>query len=540
LQHYLRGHKFTLLTDHRNLQWMRKSPVPKVQRWSLALQEYEYDIQWIEGKKNVLADAFSRLPVTQEKEAELRKDALLQQPIHAVTAADEEADGEGEGDDTSCAGFDIGLVHNEIAGHHGITKTVMLLREAGQVWSGMVEDVARYIHSCPQCQREKSNQGDLTGKISSSLSSYEPFYSVSVDKLGDFVADKKGNTSIIVFICDFTRYTELVAAPDGTAASAAKAMLQVFARYGAPAMLRSDGGGQFVAEIINEFAKLLTVSKVVTIPHRPQSNGLVERVNAEIVKHLKALVVADRAQADWSDWLPLVQRIINSTPNRAIGCAPAKLVYASDINLNRGFLFDVEEEDLGKGGSKPNNLITHQYLKDLTTKQQTLQRRAIAYLEKEVEGRQGIQESPVYVLAPGTYVLVCHPRLGLGKGPTKLSPRWMGPRQVVSRHGNAYTVKNLVTGGTNVYDISRLKIFDDTRCENVLDEAAKEMGEWVVQAIVDHRGTNTRAKRGQMQFLVEWVGYPGEDSWLPYAEVKDLEALALYARRTTGLGNLVA
>jgi len=60
-EHYLQGVKFTLFTDHRNLTFLDKDPSPKVQRWRIAVQEYDFDVAFIEGVKNVAADGFSRL-----------------------------------------------------------------------------------------------------------------------------------------------------------------------------------------------------------------------------------------------------------------------------------------------------------------------------------------------------------------------------------------------------------------------------------------------------------------------------------------------
>ncbi|KAG9393036.1 hypothetical protein J8273_5622 [Carpediemonas membranifera] len=59
-QHFLRGRHFTLHTDHRNLVFMAAT-APKVQRWRLQLQTYEFDILHVAGTDNGAADALSRL-----------------------------------------------------------------------------------------------------------------------------------------------------------------------------------------------------------------------------------------------------------------------------------------------------------------------------------------------------------------------------------------------------------------------------------------------------------------------------------------------
>jgi hypothetical protein len=58
---HLRDVKFTLFTDHKNLTYLSKDPNAKVMRWRLAVQDYDFDIAYIPGEYNIVADGFSRL-----------------------------------------------------------------------------------------------------------------------------------------------------------------------------------------------------------------------------------------------------------------------------------------------------------------------------------------------------------------------------------------------------------------------------------------------------------------------------------------------
>jgi hypothetical protein len=51
------------LSDHHNLQFLKKGKETggRIARWALALSEYEYEIHYIPGTKNVVGDALSRL-----------------------------------------------------------------------------------------------------------------------------------------------------------------------------------------------------------------------------------------------------------------------------------------------------------------------------------------------------------------------------------------------------------------------------------------------------------------------------------------------
>lgn len=62
---YLFGRRFTIVSDHKPLQWLFniKDPSSKLVRWRLKLEEFDYEIVYKKGKTNCNADALSRYPV---------------------------------------------------------------------------------------------------------------------------------------------------------------------------------------------------------------------------------------------------------------------------------------------------------------------------------------------------------------------------------------------------------------------------------------------------------------------------------------------
>lgn len=59
---YLEGYHFTVLTDHQALKWLHQLEAPsrRLGRWMFELQQFDFDIQYRQGKPNQVADALSR------------------------------------------------------------------------------------------------------------------------------------------------------------------------------------------------------------------------------------------------------------------------------------------------------------------------------------------------------------------------------------------------------------------------------------------------------------------------------------------------
>ena len=63
LDRYLAGVRFHLQTDHKALSYLGNSNFTnsRITRWSLILQNYDFDIFHIKGEDNILVDICSRL-----------------------------------------------------------------------------------------------------------------------------------------------------------------------------------------------------------------------------------------------------------------------------------------------------------------------------------------------------------------------------------------------------------------------------------------------------------------------------------------------
>jgi transposase InsO family protein len=81
----------------------------------------------------------------------------------------------------------------------------------------------------------------------------------------------------------FTKFCILRPLKTKTAAEVAYQLLDIFTILGAPVILQSDNGREFVAKVIQELVDMWTGIKIVHGRARhPQSQGSVERCNQDI------------------------------------------------------------------------------------------------------------------------------------------------------------------------------------------------------------------------------------------------------------------
>ena len=85
-------------------------------------------------------------------------------------------------------------------------------------------------------------------------------------------------------------------------------------------VLRTDNGLEFVSEQFNEFCRKIGIKRHKTVPHTPQQNGLVERMNRTILERVRCMLLsAGLPKAFWGEAANTTAYLINRCPSSALG-----------------------------------------------------------------------------------------------------------------------------------------------------------------------------------------------------------------------------
>ena len=128
----------------------------------------------------------------------------------------------------------------------------------------------------------------------------------------------------------FTKYCHLRPLKSKRAAEVAIKVFEIFVDFGAPLILQSDNGKEFVAEVISELKMIWPSLKIVHgAPRKPSTQGSVERSNFD-VKVMLGAWMRDNNSKRWSFGLRFVQQQKNNRFHSGIKCTPFSATFGSD------------------------------------------------------------------------------------------------------------------------------------------------------------------------------------------------------------------
>ena len=171
--------------------------------------------------------------------------------------------------------------------------------------------VRTFIKQCVCCQKMSFlKQPIITHPFT--LTTYNPWERIYIDALSVGSPEKEGFMHLLALIDGFSRWVELFPLKTLEAKETAERLLEHFGRFGQPDELVTDNGKEFLNQVIHNYMNLAGIDHINTTPHSHEENGMVERENREILKHLRNAVFDKRLGREWRSAVPFAQRYINS------------------------------------------------------------------------------------------------------------------------------------------------------------------------------------------------------------------------------------
>lgn len=468
----LEGRRFTVKTDSQALTWLQrfKDTKAKLLRWTLLLQEFDFQIEHCPGKLNELPDVLSRdpdsqlvgddedserlvppavgeifavdVPLPQLIKAAQQTDALTQRMIVRTQDPDDpvnNAAGRMSYEDDAlwvpatgdrarqlyvpaAVRRDVLRVHHDDAGHPGYKETDRAIR-LRYFWEEMPTTIRQYVRRCATCVATKPGAARKPAPLAARRPT-APWHTVSVDLMGPYPKTNDGKTSILVVTDTFTRWVEAFSIGNPKTPAIVRLLEeQVFSRYGYPRVLIADNGPQFTSGLWKRSLRRWGVRDHHTGRYHARANP-VERRNQEVKKGLRARLQG-RPHTQWARQLPAVLRDLRTRRNAATGYTPSQALLGYTLPLPGDR--DLHPEAAVEAPDHPHR---EERLEDIRHHQLLYQRR---YTGEEVPDPHQVGDQ---VMIRG-HLQSDGPR----NRHAGFHPKWLGPYNIRDLHsGRVYTV----------------------------------------------------------------------------------------------------
>ena len=459
---YLFGASFTIVTDHHALCWLAnlKDPSGRLARWAMRMQEFDFTICFKSGKKHLDADSLSRCPIdipddnikiciVDKNKIEDKDEAYMENLKKILNKATDSNESIKENfklennylfkRNPKPFGQSWLLIPSKperkniletyhshpTSGHLGIARSFSRI-SSRFFWPSLFKDVENFVRTCHLCQTRKKPPTAPLGYLQPIPPTSVPYEKIGIDLVGPFPVTKKKNKWIVTTMDYHTKYLEAEALVSATAERVASFVLRkIILRHGAPKIIISDRGAQFMSKLLNELMKQSNIGHNPTTAYHPQTNGLTERVHRTLADMLS--MYTNEWHTNWDDILPFVQFAYNTSVQEATGYSPFFLLHGREPTTTLETMFPYPTKELTNYDEYVQDLI-------LTTQEA----RQIAYtsmLQRQVSYKTRYDKKHrVVQFQPGDLVCIWTPRRHVGLS-EKLLRRYFGPYKVLKQTG---------------------------------------------------------------------------------------------------------
>lgn len=533
-RHYLLTGHFIIKTDQRSLKYLleQRLNTPIQQQWLPKLLEFDYEIQYKQGKENLVADALSRKegsevlhmamtvlecdlmleiqqgydsdPETKEIIEALKLDPrnkrhftwsqeILRRKSKLVVPKD-----------TPLRNKILAWMHSSSGGGHSGREVTRQRVKGLFYWKGMTKDIQTFIRSCEVCQRCKYDTSAYPGLLQPLPIPELIWTDIAMDFI-DGLPSSLGKTVILVVVDRLTKAAHFIALSHPyTAASVAQAFLNnVFKLHGFPRSIVSDRDAVFLSDFWKELFSLQGVALNYSSAYHPQSDGQSEVVNRCLETYLRCMC-SDEPHL-WSKWLPLAEFWYNTNYHTAIQMSPFEAVYGQAPPQHLPYLPGESKVAVVARSLEEREKMLLILKFHLLRAQHRMQQVAN---DHRTDRSFNIGDHVFVKLQPYRQHSVVH------RSNQKLAPKYYGPYEIIDRCGKvAYKLKLPESSQIHpVFHVSQLKIVvgdvhTSTNLPSINIETSVKEPEFIIE-----RKMVRRQNMPATMVLVKWKNRSSDDS----------------------------
>lgn len=399
---YGRQEPFILKTDHRPLLSIfgKKNGVSvtaalRLQRYAIILSAYNYVVQYITAKNNLVADYFSRAPLPPSqhicKGEEENKDIpflfldattkpVSSDDIKKATALDKvlatviKYMNHGWPRKITCQSvlpyfycktdlemndgclfrghriiipriYRVRMLEELHSAHFGIVKTKSAARSR-MWWPGIDKDIERWIGECNECSQVRNAPPRASPAPWPRPS--QPWYRIHIDYMS------VGQNVYLVVIDAFSKWLECIHMNNGTSTNALIMKLKgIFSTFGIPNVIVSDNDAKIRSTEFHQFCNNNGIKHLTSPVYHPASNGQAENSVKTCKKMLKC-IIDNRGISQRGIHEKLLSFLFEyrNTAHCSTGITPAMLMFGRKLRSRLDVILPCKTEKISDDSDK--------------------------------------------------------------------------------------------------------------------------------------------------------------------------------------------
>ncbi|GJU97734.1 reverse transcriptase domain-containing protein [Tanacetum coccineum] len=480
-RHYLCGTKSIIYTDHKSLQHIfdQKELNMRQRRRIELFSNYDCEIRYHPGKANVVADALSRKERLKPRRAQSMSMTIHSSIKARILEAQSEASKGVNTPAETLKGLDKQLERKEDGGlylaeriwvpvygnlrtlimneahatrysvHPGADKMYYDLRGL-YWWPRMKKDIAMYVSKCLTCSKVKAEHQKPSGLLQQPEIPEWKWENITMDFINKLPRTSSGHDSIWVIVDRLTKSAHFLAIrEDYKIERLARLYInEIVARHGVPVSIISDRDSYFTSRFWQSLQKALGTRLDLSTAYHPETDGQSERTIQTLEDMLRACAID--FGGNWDTHLPLVEFSYNNSYHSSVKCAPFEALYGRKCRT------PIAWAEVGE-----SKLFGPDIVQETTDKIVQIRERLKAARDRQKSYADN-RRKPLEFSVGDKVLLKVSPRKGVvrfGKR-SKLSPRYVGPFEIVERVGPvAYRLRlpQELVGVHDTFHVSNLK-----------------------------------------------------------------------------------